>query len=165
MALAEQRRLEQIVFDRVNSIPNGAYVTRGTIIGAQGCTGYCTGPHLHFGTVLNGVYQNPCSLIPAGSLGGCGGGNGTISFPMSGSYVLTSGYGWRWGKFHYGLDIANYNSSAPIYAAHDGYMISGFEPCSSSNPLCKNGGANYKIICQNKNNCNNGLKTLYWHLR
>lgn len=165
VAIAESRRLEQLVFDRVNSIPNGAYVTKGTIIGQQGCTGYCTGPHLHFAVKNNGVYTNPCNVIPSGHIPGCGSSTPLTGFPMQGSYVFTSGYGWRWGSFHYGIDIANYNTNAPIYAAHDGYMLSGFEPCNTSNPLCKNGGANYRIICQNKTNCNNGLKTMYWHLK
>jgi len=164
-ALGEQRRLEQIVFDRINSIPSGSYVAKGTIIGQQGCTGYCTGPHLHFAVKVNGGYQNPCSVLPSGYLSGCGISGSSMDFPQRGSYVLTSGYGWRWGSFHYGIDVANYNASAPIYAAHSGYMYSGFEPCSSTNPLCKNGGANYRIICQNQYNCNAGFKTMYWHLR
>lgn len=163
MALAEQRRLEQIIFDSINAIPSGSYVTKGTVIGQQGCTGYCTGPHLHFAIKVNGSYQNPCSQLPAGYLPGCGISNSSLNFPMTGSYVLTSGYGWRWGSFHYGIDVANYNASAPIYATHNGYMFSGFEPCSGS--ICKNGGANYRIICENRTNCNQGLKTMYWHLR
>lgn len=163
-ALAEQRKLEQIIFNRVNQIPNGSRVTKGTIIGRQGCTGYCTGPHLHFATAINGTLVNPCSVLPGGRLSNCGSGTGQLSWPMDGSFVLTSGYGWRWGKFHGAIDTANYTSNAYIKAAHDGFMIRGFEPCSSSNPLCKNGGANYVIICEVKSNCNSGKKTMYWHL-
>jgi murein DD-endopeptidase MepM/ murein hydrolase activator NlpD len=162
--LAEQQRIEQIVFDSIKAIPNGTYVTAGTVIGRQGCTGLCTGPHLHFGVKINGGMVNPCSQLPGGVLGGCGSGS-SLQWPMSGSFVLTSGYGMRWGKMHYGIDIANYQNDAYIKAAQTGWMFKGFEPCNSGNSLCKNGGANYVIICENKTNCNSGKTTLYWHLR
>ncbi|HLD03324.1 MAG TPA: hypothetical protein VJC17_00965 [Candidatus Dojkabacteria bacterium] len=161
--LAEQTKLEQIVFDRISKIPNGSYVAEGTIIGYEGCTGYCTGPHLHFAVKINNAYTNPCGVLPAGVLGNCGNGAGQMQWPLRGTFVLTSGYGWRWGKFHYAIDIAYTAGSGPIYAAHNGWMYRGFEPCSG--PICNNGGANYVIICEDKNNCGNGRKTMYWHLK
>ncbi|MGH2429528.1 MAG: M23 family metallopeptidase [Candidatus Limnocylindria bacterium] len=37
----------------------GQAVSAGQGIGSVGCTGICTGPHVHFAVVVNGVTQNP----------------------------------------------------------------------------------------------------------
>jgi murein DD-endopeptidase MepM/ murein hydrolase activator NlpD len=43
----------------------------------------------------------------------------TFIWPTKG--VFTSGYGWRWGRMHKGIDIAN-NVGTPIFAAKDGVI-------------------------------------------
>lgn len=141
-------------------------VKTGDIIGREGCTGLCTGDHLHFSVDANGdgSNDNPCNYLPSGVLSGCGTANPSISWPMKGTFYLTSSYGYRsypYKSFHSAIDIAYPwgTSSDYIYAAHDGYLSYGKQSCSGS--LCKGGYANYAIICSDAN-CS--LKTGYWHL-
>lgn len=42
----------------------GASVAQGEVIGYVGCSGSCTGPHLHFETRVNGSAQDPRRYLP-----------------------------------------------------------------------------------------------------
>lgn len=156
---ANAEAIRNQIFGSYTPVQNGAPVRAGQMIGNQGATGLATGPHLHFIVQIDGAYQNPCSYLPAGAMG-CGGGN-SLSDPLGGPAIFTSGYGNRcfdWGgtpycDFHNGADAQASPWNAPVYAAHDGYLYKGVDPY----------GALYIIICQNTN-CNQGLKTGYWHL-
>ncbi|MFH1597911.1 MAG: M23 family metallopeptidase [Patescibacteria group bacterium] len=44
-------------------ISPGEAVSRGQTIGMQGCTGWCTGTHLHFEVFINGSKVNPLSYL------------------------------------------------------------------------------------------------------
>ena len=41
----------------------GQGVTRGSQIATVGCTGLCTGPHVHFQVIINGVLVNPLRYL------------------------------------------------------------------------------------------------------
>ena len=44
----------------------GARVVPGQLLGIAGCTGICTGTHLHFEVRLHGTAINPVQLLPGG---------------------------------------------------------------------------------------------------
>lgn len=50
------------------SVLPGDDVDRGQVIGAMGCTGTCTGDHLHFEVRLHGVPVDPMGYLPGGLL-------------------------------------------------------------------------------------------------
>ncbi len=45
-------------------VRTGEYVQAGQAIGAMGCTGLCTGRHLHIGLRVNYIYIDPAGYIP-----------------------------------------------------------------------------------------------------
>jgi murein DD-endopeptidase MepM/ murein hydrolase activator NlpD len=86
------------------AVSEGARVTAGQVIGYVGCTGSCTGPHLHFETRLNGEARDPAPYLngsrPArasatsratASSGAAGGPNGAIM--SAGGGATASGAG------------------------------------------------------------------------
>ena len=52
------------------AVSQGAQVQQGQVIGYVGCTGSCTGPHLHFETRVNGQAQNPSQYLSGSSIPG-----------------------------------------------------------------------------------------------
>ncbi|MBT5293271.1 MAG: peptidoglycan DD-metalloendopeptidase family protein [Cellvibrionales bacterium] len=45
------------------SVKKGQRVKQGQIIGQVGCTGLCSGPHLHYEFLVNGVHRNPRTIL------------------------------------------------------------------------------------------------------
>lgn len=75
-------------------------------------------------------------------------GTGVFEIPLT-SYTFTSGYKWRWGKLHSGVDLAVPEGNS-VYASDNGKVI----VAENSG----NGYGNYIIIDHQ-----NGYKTLYGH--
>ena len=77
---------------------------------------------------------------------------GQFEWPVPGYYYVSSGYAWRWGRMHNGIDIAGGGiSGKPIVAAADGQIIT----ASSSS----GGYGNYVMV-----NHGSGYVTLYGHM-
>ena len=55
----------QTVYNHLGSfaVGPGAYVAPGQIIAYVGCTGMCTGPHVHFEVIVGGVIVNPLRYL------------------------------------------------------------------------------------------------------
>ena len=51
---------------RIN-VEEGDKVERGTVLGQIGCSGRCTGPHVHYEVISNGQHVNPLKFMKAGS--------------------------------------------------------------------------------------------------
>ena len=49
--------------------------------------------------------------------------DGTWAWPTRVPYIITSGYGWRWGSFHAAIDISGTGHGSPIYAANHGVIL------------------------------------------
>ena len=86
------------------AVSEGARVTAGQVIGYVGCTGSCTGPHLHFETRVNGEARDPAPYLngsrPAGASaasratagsGAAGGPNGATMSAAGGATASEAG--------------------------------------------------------------------------
>lgn len=87
-----------------------------------------------------------------------------FSWPAPGFYMISSGYGYRWGTTHRGIDIAGGGiSGASACASKAGTVIGVKNSCSHNSPkyynCCGNGYGNYVLVSHG-----DGYTTLYAHL-
>ena len=81
------------------------------------------------------------------------------AWPTNKPYVITTGYQYRWGKFHRAIDIALGHGS-PIYAANNGTVVAIGNNCIRGDIKCNGERGNYVIINHNIG----GYYTQYMHL-
>lgn len=81
------------------------------------------------------------------------------AWPTNRPYSITSGYTYRWGKFHSGIDITVAHGS-PIYAANNGTVYDAKAGCIRGDVKCNGGRGNYVIINHNIG----GYYTQYMHM-
>ena len=83
------------------------------------------------------------------------------AWPTESNYIITSGYGERWGSMHNDIDISGTGYGSNIYAANIGVVTSVKSGCVRGNTSCNGGGGNYIVINHNSNN----YYTIYMHLK
>lgn len=167
---AARKEAEQIVL-AYNNKGGSRWVHKGEPIGTEGCTGYCTGTHLHFG-LYNSDWSpngsvNPCQILSCDVKGDTGyvrsGGNYRVPINWDGTNYADVSQWWgmtwfaRWpyygysGGPHTGIDMYTYQGDT-VYAAQDGQAY-----FSRSRPGYNDGNG---VFIYHPD----GHVTLYWHL-
>ena len=83
-------------------------------------------------------------------------------WPTIKPYIITSRFGWRWGKHHNGIDISGCGFGSPIYSATDGTVVEVYSSCANTGSYsnsCGNYWGNHVMVSYN------GYKVIYAHLR
>ena len=97
-------------------------------------------------------YTGPISVMNSGSW----------AWPTIYPYVITSEFGYRWGRLHAGLDISGCGFGSPIYSIGDGVVVETTTGCPGhgyyGNP-CGGYYGNAAVI-----NHGNGISVYYAHL-
>lgn len=86
----------------------------------------------------------------------------TWGWPTNRPYVITSGYEWRWGKFHNAIDISGTGMGSPIYASNKGTVVDANATCANVGHYgssCGGTYGNYVVIAHENN-----FYTMYAHL-
>ena len=78
-------------------------------------------------------------------------GDGEWLWPTNIPYMISSRYGYRWGRLHSGVDIIGPGRGSPIYSARAGVVTS----------ISSNGSSGFFVIIQH----DNGYYTRYAHLQ
>ena len=90
------------------AVSQGGQVRQGQVIGYVGCTGSCTGPHLHFETRVNGQAQDPAPYLGGSSIPG----KSTAVSAKAGTAKVTTAA--RSGKSKAARMVAHYRADAKV---------------------------------------------------
>ena len=83
-------------------------------------------------------------------------------WPTVSPYVITSGFKWRWGKHHNGIDISGSGFGSPIYSSTTGTVIAVNKSCADQGfygSSCGSGWGNYVRISYGE------FEIIYAHMR
>ena len=78
----------------------------------------------------------------------------TWGWPTNQPYVITSGFEYRWGQLHEGIDISGTGYGSPIYASLDGQVV------SAQYGGMMGSAAGYNVVIMH----DNGYYTVYAHM-
>ena len=96
------------------------------------------------GTKSNNYYTGGTPAITTGIWG----------WPTISPYKITSPFGYRWGRFHQGIDISGTGFGSPIYAIGEGTVLETNSSCPDQGyygSSCGSGYGNYVWIRHNEN--------------
>ena len=88
--------------------------------------------------------------------------SGDWYWPTIKPYIITSRFGWRWGKHHNGIDISGCGFGSPIYSATEGTVVEIETSCANVGwygSSCGSYWGNHVMVSYN------GYKVVYAHLR
>ncbi len=109
------------LLDNSAAVAKGQAVKQGEKIAAVGCTGRCTGAHLHFALVHQDVPVDPAEFVK-------GLGHRQLGLPIAKGYRITSTFGARTNpetnrmtSFNNGIDLAA-PQGTDVYAADNGIV-------------------------------------------
>lgn len=84
-------------------------------------------------------------------------------WPTISPYVITSYFGYRWGKLHGGIDISGSGFGSPIYSSTEGVVVKKFAGCADRGfygSTCGGGFGNYIEV-----QTSTGLIIYYAHIK
>lgn len=122
----------------VNGAEQPAYIINSTVIKEP------VNKVVLVGTKSNNYYTGGVPAVTTGIWG----------WPTISPYKITSPFGYRWGRFHQGIDISGTGFGSPIYAIGEGTVLETNSSCPDQGyygSSCGSGYGNYVWIKHNEN--------------
>ncbi len=83
-------------------------------------------------------------------------------WPTISPYVITSRFGYRWGRLHRGIDISGSGFGSPIYSSTDGTVINVFAGCANRGYYGSSCGGSFGNYIEVR--ATNGMIIYYAHM-